>query len=50
VDWLDRHAPNRKDRVLRRLCSLRGDDMDDTEFGVRMTDDGIWADTIGELF
>jgi DNA repair photolyase len=50
VDWLDRHAPNKKDRVLRRLRSLRGDDMDDTEFGVRMTGDGIWADTIGDLF
>ena len=50
VDWLDRHAPNKKDRVLRRLRSLRGDDMDDTEFGVRMTGDGIWADTLGDLF
>jgi DNA repair photolyase len=50
VDWLDRHAPHRKDRVLRRLRSLRDGDLNDPEFGVRMTGTGIWADTIGDLF
>jgi DNA repair photolyase len=50
VDWLDRHAPNRKSRVLKRMRSLRGDDLNDTEFGVRMTGTGLWADTIDDLF
>lgn len=49
-DWLDRHAPNRKSRVLKRMRALRGDDMNDTEFGVRMTGTGIWANTIEDLF
>lgn len=49
-DWLDRHAPHRKSRVLKRMRALRGDDMNDTEFGVRMTGTGLWADTIDDLF
>jgi len=49
-DWLDRHAPYRKSRVLKRMKSLRGDKLNDSEFGVRMTGTGLWADTIGELF
>jgi len=49
-DWLDRHAPNRKTRVLKRMNALRGEDMNDTEFGVRMTGTGVWADTIQDLF
>ncbi len=50
VDWLDRHVPNRKARVLNRLRSLRGEELNDEDFGVRMTGDGLWADTIGDLF
>lgn len=50
LDWLDRHAPHRKDRVLNRLRSIRGEELDDAEFGVRMKGEGFWADTIGELF
>lgn len=50
VDWLDRHAPDRKERVLARMKALRGDDLNDTDFGVRMTGSGFWADTIEDLF
>lgn len=50
VDWLERHAPERKNRVLRRLRSLRGEDLNDTDFGVRMTGEGLWAETIDDLF
>ena len=50
ADWLDRHAPNRKSRVLKRMQSLRGDNLNDTEFGVRMTGTGFWADSIDDLF
>ena len=49
-DWLNRHAPHRKSRVLKRMKALRGEDMNDTEFGVRMTGTGLWADTIADLF
>ncbi|PQJ34146.1 radical SAM protein [Salinibacter sp. 10B] len=50
VDWLDRHAPHRKERVLNRLRSLRGEDLTAEDFGTRMTGEGLWADTIGDLF
>lgn len=50
VDWLDRNAPHRKGRVLRRLRSLRGESLNDSDFGVRMTGRGLWARTIDELF
>ena len=50
VDWLDRHAPHRKERVLNRLRSLRGEELTTEDFGTRMTGEGLWADTIGDLF
>jgi DNA repair photolyase len=50
VDWLERHCPHRKERVLRRLRQLRGDDLTDDDVGVRMTGSGLWADTIADLF
>jgi DNA repair photolyase len=50
VDWLDRHVPDRKNRVLNRLRSLRGEELNDEDFGKRMTGEGLWADTIGDLF
>lgn len=49
-EWLDEHVPHRKDRVLNRLRSLRGDELNDTEFGIRMRGEGLWAETIEELF
>lgn len=49
-EWLEEHVPNRKDRVLNRLRSLHGDELNDSEFGVRMTGEGLWADTIADLF
>lgn len=50
LDWLERHAPHRKEGVLNRLQSLRGESLNDDDFGVRMTGRGLWADTIQELF
>lgn len=50
TDWLDRHASHRKSRVLKRMKALRGEDLNDTDFGVRMTGTGLWADTIDDLF
>lgn len=50
TDWLERNAPNQKERVLRRMRSLRGEELNDTEFGIRMRGTGLWADTIADLF
>lgn len=50
LDWLERHASHRKSRVLNRLEAIRGPDLTDSEFGVRMTGEGLWAETIQDLF
>ena len=48
--WLERHFPDRKDKVLNRLRSLRGGQLDDSRFGARMAGEGIFAQQIHDLF
>jgi DNA repair photolyase len=49
-DWLDRHFPDRKEKVLNRIRSLRGGKLNDPNFGTRMRGQGIWADQIKIMF
>lgn len=49
-DWLRRHFPDRRDKVLNRLRSLHGGELYRPGFGVRMRGDGAWAEQIGNLF
>jgi len=49
-DWLTRHFPDRKDKVLNRVRSLRGGKLYDASFGKRMTGEGIWADQLQTMF
>jgi DNA repair photolyase len=48
--WLARHFPERKDKVLHRLRSLRGGKLNDSHFGSRMRGEGVWAEQIASLF
>lgn len=48
--WLDVHAPGKKDRVLARVRELRGGKLNVSEWGARMRGEGIFAEQIGELF
>lgn len=48
--WLEAHYPNRKDRVLNRVRSLRGGKENDPRFGSRMRGEGFHADQIQRLF
>ena len=50
VDWLDRHAPLRKEKVLGRIRDIRSGRLNDPEFGSRMTGEGAIAEQIGALF
>ena len=50
VDWIEREYPDRAAKVLRRIRSLRGDRLNDPRFSSRMKGEGIWAETIGNLF
>ena len=49
VEWLDDAFPNHKARVLNRLEELRGPQLNDKRFSVRMRGEGRWADIISQL-
>jgi DNA repair photolyase len=49
-DWLGRHYPERKDKVLNRIRSMRGGELNDPRFGSRMRSEGLIADHIAQLF
>jgi DNA repair photolyase len=49
-DWLTRHFPERKEKVLNRIRSMRGGKLNDARFGSRMRGKGIFADQISQLF
>lgn len=48
--WLERHFPDRKEKVLNRLRALRGGALDDPRFGARMRGQGVYAAQIDDLF
>lgn len=49
-EWLEVHFPERKEKVLNRLRSLRGGKLYDFEFHQRMKGEGIFADHINKTF
>jgi DNA repair photolyase len=49
-DWLERHFPDRKEKVLNRLRDLRGGRLYDPRFGSRMRGEGLFADQIRVTF
>jgi DNA repair photolyase len=48
--WLETHFPDRKEKVLNRLRSMRGGKLYDSKWGQRMRGDGIFADQIDQFF
>ncbi len=50
ADWLERHAPHRKEKVLSRIKHLRGGNLNDPRFGSRMRGEGPFAEQIADLF
>jgi DNA repair photolyase len=50
ADWLDRHFPERKSRVLNRIIEMRGGRLNDPNFGSRMRGEGEVAEQIAALF
>jgi DNA repair photolyase len=49
-DWLRKNFPDRFDKVWNQICSLHGGKVNDSEFGRRMTGEGIHAEMIHQLF
>ncbi len=49
VDWLEQNFPDRKEKVLGRIKSLRNGQLYSSEFGQRMSGTGFWADQIRQI-
>ena len=45
-DWLERHCPERKQRILNRIRHIRGGRLDDPRFHSRMRGSGVFAEQI----
>ncbi len=48
--WLERHFPDRKDKVLHRIQNLRGGKLNDPQFVSRMRGEGAFAQEVKDLF
>jgi len=49
IHWLEQHFPDRKDKVLERIRSMRDGKLNSSNFGERMTGKGIWGQQIRNL-
>jgi DNA repair photolyase len=49
-NWLEQHYPARKEKVLGRLREARGGQLNDPNFGTRMSGQGEWAEVFRHLF
>ncbi len=49
-EWLERHLPGQKKKILNRIRDIRGGTLNDPDFGSRMTGKGIFAKQIHDLF
>ena len=50
IDWIDNHFPDRKNKILNRVRSVRGGKLNSPEFGKRMKGEGIFADQVKDIF
>lgn len=50
VNWLEQHFPDRKDKVLNRIKSIRDGDLNDATFSKRFRGEGVFAEQIRNLF
>jgi len=49
--WLDEHFPERKEKILGRIRDIRGNGkLNNSQFHMRMTGEGIFAEQIGSMF
>jgi DNA repair photolyase len=48
--WLERHYPDRKQKVLNRVLAMRGERLNDPRFHHRMRGDGFFAEQIAAIF
>ena len=49
-EWLATHFPDRKEKVLAHIRSVRGGQLNDARFGARMRGEGRYAEQVRQLF
>ena len=49
-DWLRKNFPDRFDKVWNQICSFHGGNVNDSQFGRRMSGEGNIADAIQQLY
>ena len=50
TQWLDHHAPGKKARILDRIRTLSGGKLYSSDWGKRMTGEGIFAEQLSTMF
>jgi DNA repair photolyase len=50
LDWLDRHVPDRKDKVVNQILAMRGGRLNDPRLGSRMKGQGPLAKQVLQFF
>lgn len=50
IEWIEEHYPNRKNKILNRIKSVRKGKLNSAEFGKRMTGEGIFAEQVKDIF
>jgi len=48
--WLERHYPEKKEKVFNRIRAIRGGKLNDPNFKSRMRGEGIFAEQMAQLF
>ena len=48
--WLEEHFPERKEKVLAFIRSMRGGKLNDPNFGSRMRGEGVWSEQMNKMF
>jgi DNA repair photolyase len=49
-EWLERHAPGQKEKVLNRVRDMRGGKLYNSEWGERMRGTGFFAEQMAQLY
>ena len=50
LDWLDRHMPDRKEKIVNRILAMRGGRLNDPQLVSRMKGQGPMAKQVMQLF
>lgn len=50
VNWVNKNFPERANKILNRVKSLRDGELYNSDWGKRMSGEGEWADTVRQIF